>query len=210
MMTLRLGAQERTPLSAEAGLTFSHFQQQVKQEVGDSRGQRIVHETEIGLHLAGAYQLADWLAAGLYLRFDTGLREAARFDGFDADGKTTVRDRVGGDYNELWVGPLLRGTWRFLQLDVGYGAYGIRFDEGRSDLPSASGDTSASFRLSATIAWLVALGANFPIDDELDLSVRAEYRARYYFERAGEALLDEIHHGTQSVVPMIAVRWRPS
>lgn len=209
LVTCRASAQDSSRVSLEGGLTFSHFQQQIKQEVGDPRGQRLVHETEIGLHLAGAYQLLDWIAAGAYVRYDIGLREAARFDGFDADGRTKVSGGVGGSYDELWVGPMLRGTWRMLVLDVGYGLYGIRHDDGRSDVPSARGDTTSSFRLSPSIAWLFAAGVIVPLSSQLDLSLRAEYRARYYFERTDAPLRDDVEHGTQSIVPLIALRWRP-
>jgi hypothetical protein len=60
-----------------------HFQQQVKTEVGAVRGERLVFETEVGLGLAGSYDLTEWLAAGAFVRVDLGTRRAGQFSGLD-------------------------------------------------------------------------------------------------------------------------------
>src|SRR5687767_6289948 len=49
-------AQEEYRTQVELGVTFAHFQQQVKRAVGDPRGQRLILETEIGLHALGVYR----------------------------------------------------------------------------------------------------------------------------------------------------------
>lgn len=98
-----------------------HFQQQVKSEVGAVRGERLVFETEVGLGLAGSYDVTDWLAAGAFVRADVGTRRAGRFAGIDDEGRTVIDPAVGGPYRELWLGPQLRGQWRMLFAELGYG-----------------------------------------------------------------------------------------
>ena len=201
-------AQELSAWRLEGGVTFRHFQQQVKAEVGQPRGDRLVNEFEIGLLASGMYQLHEYLAVGAFLRVDRGERLAARFDGFDADGTTKTRDAIGGLYSELWLGPFVQLRWKQLSLDLGYAPIGLRDDRARSDIPSVSGDTEGTFSLHPTIAWMISLGANVPISESLDIILKAEYRPRYYSMRGGEAIIGDIEHGTQSIAPLIGVGWR--
>lgn len=192
----------------EAGVSFSHFQQQVKQEVGDERGERLVDETQLGLFVSGIYRLHELLAVGVFLEADRGNRHAARFAGFDDAGKTVVSGRVGGHYTEFWFGPLLQFRWNYLFFDAGYGLVGIRSDDARTDLPSATGDTESAFTTHPVIAGLLALGASVPVVDRLDVVLKAEYRFRYYTERGGEPLMGDIEHGTQSIAPLLGIAFR--
>ncbi len=202
-------ADENRPLKLEGSLIVSAFQQQVKTEVGGESGDPLLTEFQIGLMAQGTWQIADFLTGGLYLRYDQGERSAARFDSFDDDNAARTTSRVGGSYSELWIGPILQFHWRQLRVALGYGALGIRADNGRSDLPSAAGDSEASFRTSPAVAWLLALGGAIPLDDNLDLVLKLEYRVRYYDERGGDPLFDTIEHGTQSIAPLIGLAWQP-
>ncbi|MGH2567191.1 MAG: hypothetical protein ACRDGA_02550 [Bacteroidota bacterium] len=203
-----LHAQEVSPWRVEGGITFRHFQQQVKAEVGQPRGDRLVNEFEIGFLASGMYELHHYVALGVFLRVDRGERFAARFDGFDTDGTTKTRDAVGGQYSELWLGPFVQLRWKQLSLDLGYAPVGIRDDRARSDLPSVTGDTDGSFSLHPTIAWVISLGANVPVSESLDIILKAEYRPRYYSKRGGNPIVGNIEHGTQSIAPLIGVGWR--
>ena len=203
-----------TPLAAqdndwrvEAGITFSHFQQQVKQEVGDTRGHRLVDETQLGLYLSGTYRLHDNIAVGLFLEADRGNRHNARFAGFDAERKTQVRDLIGGHYTEFWFGPVVQFRWKQLFLDAGYGLVGFRSDDARTDLPSTTGDIESALTTHPVIAGLIAIGANVPIVDRLDVVLKAEYRFRYYTERDGNPLAGDIEHGTQSIAPVLGIAY---
>ena len=203
------------PLSAqgadwrvEAGVTFSHFQQQVKQEVGDKRGDRLVDETQLGLYLSGTYRLHDNIAVGLFLEADRGNRHNARFAGFDEEGTTQIDNLVGGHYTEFWFGPLVQFRWRQLFLDAGYGLVGIRSDDARTDLSSTTGDTESALTTHPLIAGLIAIGANIPIVGRLDAVLKAEYRFRYYTGRDGNPLAGDIEHGTQSIAPVLGVAYR--
>lgn len=193
--------------SIDLTLGFERFEQQVKEEIGGARGERLVEESRLGLGLVGSYELHENLSVGAFVRFDIGSRSAARFDRFDSTGAAIVTGQVGGGFSEIWVGPLLRAQWRQLHLDIGYGAVGLRSDDARSDLPSSTGDTVGSFSTSPTVAWLIALGGSVPITDNLDLLVTAEYRLRYYTRRSGDPILDNLEHGTQSLVPLVGIRW---
>ncbi|HXG38535.1 MAG TPA: hypothetical protein VNL36_07180, partial [Bacteroidota bacterium] len=46
----------------EGGVTFRHFQQQVKAEVGQPRGDRLVNEFELGALLSGTYRVHEYLS----------------------------------------------------------------------------------------------------------------------------------------------------
>jgi hypothetical protein len=191
----------------DGGFTFSRFEQQVKSEVGTEPGEKLVENTELGLLSMLGYRFWGPLSAGGFLQFDAGQRSAARFEGFDSEGRTVVSDEVGGSYYELWMGPFVRAEWRRLFAEIGYGAYGARHDTARDDLPSETGATSGILRTHPTIAWLFAIGGAVPVSDELAVVLRIEYRIRYYVTRSGDALKDEVVHGTQNVTPFMGVGW---
>lgn len=191
----------------DGGLTLSRFEQQVKSDVGTEPGERLVEHSEIGLLSMLAYRFWGPLSAGGFLQFDAGERSAARFAGFADDGRTQVEGEIGGSYYELWMGPFLRAHWRGLFAEIGYGAYGARHDTTRDDLPSESGATEGLLRTHPTIAWLFALGASVPVNEDVSAVLRVEYRIRYYVSRSGDALEGEIVHGTQNVTPFFGVRW---
>ena len=206
--TTQLPAQVENPWRAEGGITFAHFQQQVKQEIGGTTGERLVNETSFGVFLSGSYTILDWLSAGVYIRTDIGERNAARFAGFDSLGATQVTGEIGGNFSEFWTGPFVRASWKSLSAELGYGVIGLRSDDARSDLPSSSGDTASAFSTSPVVAWVVGLGANVPITENFDLFVKAEYRVRYYVERGSEDILTGVEHGTQSFAPIIGIGYR--
>lgn len=192
------GAEDLSRWRLDSGIGFRHFQQQVKAEVGDPRGQRLIMETEIGLLAMGSYQIWGPLAVGVFSRYDSGYRSAARFAGFDSEGRTLTSDRIGGRFSEFWLGPAARVTWRKLFFELGYAVWGIRSDEARDDLPSVSGQLGP-FGMMPSMRWLVALGGSVPIAEGIDATLRGEYRLRYYDSRSGEELQGKIHHGTQNI-----------
>lgn len=191
------------------GLTLSHFEQQVKSEVGGRRGERLVEDSEVGLLVAGSYRVWRSISAGIFTQLDLGNRRAGELAGFDASGAAVVDPAVGGVYAELWLGPLVRGEWRRLFLEVGYGLIGIRDDEGRADLPASDGDTDGAFRTLPSVAWTFGLGGSVSLGTRLDLELRLEYRIRYYDRRGGDALADDVVHGTQNLTPFVGLAWRP-
>jgi hypothetical protein len=65
----------------DGGLTLSRFEPQVKSEVGNEPGERLVEPTEIGLLSTLAYRFWGPLSAGGFLQFDAGERSAARVHG---------------------------------------------------------------------------------------------------------------------------------
>jgi hypothetical protein len=196
----------------DGALTFNRFEQQIKTEVGGAKGDRLVEETAVGLGVSGAYRIWGPLSVGLYARYDVGSRFAGEFDHFDADNKPVVDPEVGGSYSELWMGPMIRAHWRTLFFEFGHGTLGMRWDDARGDLktenqadPDAPG--SGALHVMPTVAWLAALGGGFPINDELELVLRLEYRVRYY-NRRDEALIDETVHGTQNFTPFAGLCWK--
>jgi hypothetical protein len=205
---LLLSQDSTTFWRVEGGVTISHFQQQVKRAVGDVRGQRLVNEFHLGLALSGGYRIHEYIHAGMFVRADRGERYLARFNGFDAQGRTQTKDGIGGTYSELWIGLLLQLQWKQLSLDLGYAPYGSRLDNARGDIPNDDGITDGAFSLHPTIAWLISLGGNFSLVDNLDAVIKIEYRPRYYSKRGGVTLLNDIEHGTQSIVPVFGIAYR--
>lgn len=191
----------------DLGATFHRFEQQIKSEIGGARGERLVEESALGLSAVATWRAWGPLSVGLYGRFDTGSRNAGRFVGLDDQDRTVVEGEVGGDFSELWVGPLIRAQWRMLFVELGYGALGMRWDDARGDLPTADGDTDAALRTSPTVAWLAAIGGQIEVIERLDVVFRVEYRVRYY-DRRDDALVDELVHGTQSFAPIVGVAYR--
>lgn len=201
-------SQDTTNWRFDAGITFSAFQQQVKAEVGDPRGGRLVNESQFGFVVGGMYELHENFQAGFFFQYDRGNRLSARFDGFDTQGRTKTKDKNGGDFSETWFGPLARVVWRNLFIEGGYAALGSRTDEARTDLVSSSGDSTSSFSFHPTIALLAAFGAAVPISSNIDLTVRMEYRLRYYTKRGGLPLQNSIEHGSQNMTPFFGISWR--
>lgn len=202
-----LFSQSDSDFSVDGGFIISHFQQQVKQEVGDPRGERLVHENEFGFLISGRYSFNDYISGGIFLRTDFGKREMALFDGFDSEGKTRVKNRIGGNYFELWFGPEIILHWDLLFAEIGYGLIGIRNDDGRNDIPSNTGNISGSFTTSPSISWMFSLGAYIPLLEKLNVLLKIEYRLRYYDERNGEPLINNIDHGTMNISPIIGISY---
>ena len=193
----------------DTSATFSRIEQQAKTEVGAPRGERLVEDTELGTHLTVTYEFGQHFAAGLFGQFDIGARRAGRFAGFDDSGETTLVDKSGGRFSELWIGPIIRGKYRFAFAELGYGLATFRRDRGRTDLPTSSGDTGSAFRTLPTVSWSMSIGAQFPVTETLDVSARLNWRIRYYDRRGSGPLADDIVHGTQSFQPFLGMVWHP-
>ena len=190
----------------DAGLTFGHFEQQVKVEIGGAKGEKLVTDSEFGLNLFATFNPIEYLGFGLFMQVDVGTREAGRFEGVDADDMAVTSGELGGPYTEFWVGPIVRGQWSTLFAEVGYG-FGLRADDGRSDLPAIDGDTDGALMTSPAVAWLFAVGAGVPIIDGLQAVLRIEYRVRYYDRRTSGDLDSSLVHGTQNLTPFVGIAW---
>lgn len=209
LLALPAHAEEETEtLRLDLALTYDRFEQQIKSEIGGARGERLVEESFFGLQVAGTWRVWGPIAAGWYAQLDSGTRNAGRFVGLDANNKTITEGEVGGDFSEFWTGPLIRASWRGLFVELGYGVFGTRDDDARGDLVDEDGGTSDALRTSPTVAWMIGLGGNIEIFDQIDVVLRAQYRVRYYDARGGTPLVDELVHGTQNFTPFFGIAWR--
>lgn len=206
-LVISISAQKNTPFRIESGITISHYQAQVKPDVGEPRGERLTNQFEIGLLLSGVYSFTNYFAGGLFFRIDRGERAAASFDRIE-NGRAITENDLGGVYTELWIGPLLRLHWEYLSFETGYAVVGIRNDDGRRDIYSSKGSNEDAFTVFPGIAWLFAVGSNFPVYKNLDVIIKIEYRPRYYNKRGGDSLQDNIEHGTQSIAPLFGIGWK--
>ena len=139
------------PIRVDGGFGLSRFQQQAKPRIGTPRGERLVEQSAVTLAGSVTYCLHRYLAAGVFAEFDRTTRRAGELVGFDADGRATIDPAIGGLSTELWAGVVVRGQWRWLFADVGYGLFTRRWDSGRDDLPAADGSTDGAFRASAEV-----------------------------------------------------------
>ena len=197
--------------SVDAAVSARRFEQQVKSKVGDPAGERLVEEFEVGLALQAAWRVRPWLAAGLYLHAERGVREAARFKEFaPEDGKTITEGQVGGSFTEMWLGPYVRGEWRWLFAELGYGAVGLRWDDARDDLPDEEGEVGQALRTDPRIAWMLQVGGKIDLSPAWHAFARVRYRVRYYDRRGDVGLPGDMEHGTQDFTPFVGFGWRPS
>ncbi|MFK8058608.1 MAG: hypothetical protein AB8B78_00790, partial [Polaribacter sp.] len=190
----------------ELGFTVSRFEQQVKKEVGGAKGDLISDETNFSTIVTGGYQLSKYFSIGAFVRYDTGKRFNALFDGFNAQNETIVTGRIGGNFSEVWIGPMLRLHWRQLYFSSGYALFGSRVDDARNDIKSSSGATTGSFSTHPRIALQFHLGGAIPITKKLEAFFALEYRIRYYDERGGKELVDNIILGTQNILPFAGLK----
>jgi hypothetical protein len=196
------------PIDVRSGLALSYFEQQVKSEIGGFGTTNLVDNVELGLNIDGAYRLPYGLSVGLFLRGDFGFRGSSEYRGLDGGGNAQVQRVSGGHFAELWIGPLVRFEYWKLFAQLGYGAFGVRRDLAREDLPDENGSTSGTFRTSPSVAWTLALGGTVPLTQSVSLLLQLEYRIRYYDRRGGTDLRDGAVHGTQNMNPFIGVQWR--
>lgn len=191
----------------ELGFTVSRFEQQVKKEVGGAKGDLISDETNFSTIITGGYQLSKHISLGAYIRYDTGRRFNALFDGFNSENETIVTNEVGGDFSEVWIGPMIRFHWKELYFSLGYALFGSRVDDARSDIKSSSGEITGSFSTHPKVALQFHLGGTIPISKKLDVFFALEYRIRYYDERGGNELVDSVILGTQNILPFAGLKW---
>ncbi len=204
------GSSTYKPVRLDFALTLMRFEQQVKSEIGGARGERLVEDSLVGAGLWATWRPVglSWLGVGGFARFDAGQRSAGRFEGLDAEGRTVVGSETGGAFQELWLGPIVRASWKSFFAEFGYGALGLRWDDAREDLPAQDGDTEKALRTSSSVAWIGAVGGGIPVADSWDVVFRLEYRVRYY-DRRESMLFDELVHGTQNFTPFVGVSWVP-
>ena len=117
----------------------------------------------------------------------------------------TVTAETGGAYSELWFGPLVCAAAIFSELAMDCWVSeatmpAMIYDE--------AGDTDNPLRTSKTVAWLLNLGGDVPINETVSLALRLEYRVRYY-DRRDKPLVDKLVHGTQNFTPFIGIGWTP-
>ncbi|MEM9864827.1 MAG: hypothetical protein AAF938_24715 [Myxococcota bacterium] len=187
-------------------LGYSAFEQQVKSEIGGVSVEPLVQDRALELSLSATYGLWKYIRAGLFLQLDVGTRRFARFEGL-SDGEPLISESTGGRYREFWIGPLLRFQWRGLAAEVGWGAFGVRSDRARNDLPTEDGGL-APLRTTPRVAWHFALSGYVPVHVHIDVVFRVQYRIRYYEDRGGEDLREGVAHGTQNLSPTVGVSWR--
>ena len=80
------------PFRLVANLTFDRFEQQVKTEVGGAKGELLVADNSVALHLAASYSPIEYLSVGIFARSDFGTRSAGNFERFDGESAGGVHE----------------------------------------------------------------------------------------------------------------------
>jgi hypothetical protein len=197
---------EPSKFYAELGFTVSRFEQQVKKEVGGAKGDLLSDESNFSTVVTGGYKLSKYISVGAFMRYDTGKRFNAIFNGFNAQNETIVTGKIGGNFSEVWIGPMVRLHWKQLYFSSGYALFGSRVDDARSAVKSSSGATTGSFSTHPRVALQFHFGGAIPITKKLDAFFALEYRIRYYDERGGNELVDDIILGTQNILPFAGLK----
>jgi hypothetical protein len=189
----------------DGSVAFGILQEQAKNESGQSGG-RLFQSVSGALLLSGGYRVLCWLDGAVFVMLEAGNRSAAEFGGVDSRGVPTTLTRAGGTYTMVWIGPLLRAHWRTAFLEVAYVAFGVRDDAAYPALTSSGGSTEELFRTDPLRAWMFAPGMRTSLADNLDLTLKIEYRFLYY-NRRGERLANRLFYGTQAIRPHLGVSY---
>ncbi len=192
---------------AEVGFTVSRFEQQIKKEVGGAKGDLLSDESNFSTVVTGGYQFTNYFSVGAYFRYDTGKRFNALFDGFNSENETIVTNKIGGDFSEIWIGPMARFHWKQFYFSSGYALFGSRTDAAREDIQSSSSATTGSFSTHPRVALQFHLGGTIPMTKKLAAFFAIEYRIRYYDERGGNSLINDIVFGTQNILPFAGLKF---
>ena len=208
MSLMSFAQDQEQPFSIELTGTMTHFEQQVKTEIGGVKGDLLAADTELGLQLLGTYKFWEYLHAGWYIQYNIGNREDGRFNGFDANGSPLIVSVQGGSFSEFWIGPIIRGQYKKAFLELGYGFVGSREDEARDDISNGTLSNQGNFSTDPSVAWIIGIGTQVDLSNNFSLLIKAQYRARYYNSRNGIALNNQTVLGTQDFSPLIGVSYK--
>ena len=184
------------------------LQQQVKDEVGGRSYPVLYNYTELNLNMEVRYNISEYLSAGAYVRYDFGNRQVS--DGVLRGSGS--QSRINFDYNESWVGPIIKGHYKDVFLGLGYGLLATRNDGFLGityENPGFFQGSSVGNEVLTTssIAWLVQLGGKFDLIENLELNIMVEYRVRYYDKVNELNIKDDYVIGTQNITPMAGISY---
>lgn len=205
LASITLTAKDFT-VTSNIGTTM--LQQQVKDEVGGRSYPVLYNYTELNLNMEVRYNISEYLSAGAYVRYDFGNRQVS--DGvLHGNGNRT---HINFDYNESWVGPIVKGHYKDVFLGLGYGLLATRNDGFLGityENPGFFQGSSVGNEVLTTssIAWLVQLGGKFELSENLDLNLFLEYRVRYYDKVNDLKIKDGYVIGTQNITPMAGISY---
>lgn len=180
---------------------FNLTQQQIKEEVGGERNPKLFNYSAINLNLDVLYNLNEYLAVGLYSRFDYGNRQGSTVIN---QNNLQVREDKNYDYTEYWLGPKVRGSYKNLFAAVGYGIL-VGRDDGYLEVNNEAEESTPLN--GSSLAWVVDLGGKFNIAENLNIIIMVEYRVRYYDTINDAALQGGNEIGTQDIVPLIGISY---
>jgi hypothetical protein len=181
-------------------------QQQIE---GPNRDDLLVNDYGIANSLNFAYAVLPWLEPGVFLQFDAGNTRHAKFSRPDEQtGETQATEEVDGAFFEFWTMLFVRGRYGPLFGELGWAPLILRKDSTRTDLPNVRGETDGLFVGSRAVAWMLAFGGAIPVADDLDVTLRVQYRIRYLVSRGGEDLAGDEELGNMHLSPSAGLGYR--
>jgi hypothetical protein len=153
-------------MSTHFGYGFT--QQQIKTEIDGDNYPTLFNHNQFNFNLQTQFNFNDYLAVGAYLRYDNGNRT---FSGVLRENELLVINSKDNDFNELWLGPIITGTYKSVFVSLGYGLAANRDDEFVS-IENAN-EVSAPLNASS-FAWFAHLGGKFDLSSEFMMIIMME------------------------------------
>ncbi|MFN3195831.1 MAG: hypothetical protein ACE364_07785 [Chlorobiota bacterium] len=176
-------------------------QQQVKTEIGGDNYPKLFNHNQFNFNLQTQYNFNDYIAVGAYLRYDRGNRT---FSGVLRENELFVINSKDNDFTELWLGPILTGSYKSVFLSFGYALSANRDD----DFVDIENENEVRSPLNASsFAWFTHLGGKFELSSEFQMVVMLEYRVRYYDQIDGSNINFDNKIGMQNITPMIGFEY---
>ncbi len=188
--------------SVAAHMGFNLTQQQVKTEIGGANYPKSFNHGEVNFNLTAQYSVNEYLAVGGYLRYDSGNRT---FSSVLRETELLVINGKNSDFNEMWIGPMITGSYKSMFLSFGYGLFANRDDNYISvtNLAGVSSPLNGS-----SFAWFTHLGGKYNLSKDFDIVILMEYRVRYYDKIDGDEINNNNKIGMQNITPMIGLEYQ--
>lgn len=188
----------------EAALFPMLLEQQIE---GTNRDDRLTQDATLAAAVTFGFAPLEWFEPALWVQFDVGRVRRAVFSRPDDLGMTREEQLVEGAFWEMWIAFLARGRLGPGFVEAGWAPLILRHDDVRSDLPNDKGDTDGVFEGSRAVAFILAGGASIPVLDNLDITLRLQFRIRYLVSRGGEPLDDDEETGQMAIYPFAGAHY---
>ena len=175
---------------------------------GPNRDDKLTQDSTFSTAFTFSYAPLEWLEPAIWFQFDVGNVSRTVYGRPDAEGVAAVDRQIDGAFWEMWIAFMARGRLGYGFLELGWAPLMLRMDEVREeDLPNERGESDGIFEGSRAVAFMLAGGGSFPVLDNLDVTLRLQFRIRYLVSRGGEPLADEEETGQMAMYPYMGAHY---